>query len=432
MIQKKLYPGENILAVSKKQETSLNLFWYGLTVYMVFFVLAVAETTFFTAANCQAVQIVGFIAMAIGGSGLIKFKFDNKYLEILFILNLLYSVSIILRGSTYDKDSLKQMFLDPTFGVLPYFAAVVVLFPRNIGVYKRVFSILVIFGAFFIAGSVMFYDILHDYDRLNLKSQGLVESIAAFLGLPVGYILFNSIYFGGKKSFLGIGGKNIFAILVILITLFFAIFRARRGLIFMCACTAAAVAMIYIMGTKKKALIIAVAVLFAGASAIFITSMQSHSMFSFLSERGEEDTRTGVEVWMYGDMSTNDWIIGKGIKGKYYCPIVENVNDAEGAGYRDSIETGYLQIILKGGIINLALVLAIFLPAIYFGLFKSKNVLSKAAAMWLFLWIVYLYPAGGIVFSMNYILAWIAVGICYSEKIRSLPDTTIKNYLQTK
>lgn len=165
-------------------------------------------------------------------------------------------------------------------------------------------------------------------------------------------------------------------------------------------------------------------------ASLFVFSMKDHHIFNFLIERGEEDTRTGVEVWMYADMSPTDWVIGKGIKGQYYCPVVENVNDAEGAGYRDNIETGYLQIILKGGIISLALLLLMFVPAVYKGLFKSKNVLSKAAALWIFLWIIYLYPSGGIVFTMNYVLVWIAVGICYSEKIRNLPDSTIKNYLQ--
>ncbi len=397
---------------------------------MAFFVLAAAEATFITPANCQAIQILGFMAMAIGGVGLMKFKVDDKYLEILFILNLLYSVTIVLRGSEYDKDALKQMFLDPTFGILPYFASVVMLLPINIGVYKKIFNILLIFGGFFLLNAFIFYDTLHDYDRLNLVSQGLVENLSVFLALPIGILLFNSIYFGGKKTFLGIGAKNIFAILVMLVTLFFAIFRARRGLIFMCASTAVCVAMIYIMGTKKKGLIIAMAIVFAGATTIFISSMKEHSAFSFLRERGEEDTRSGVEVWMYADMSSADWIIGKGIKGKYYCPIVENVNDAEGAGYRDNIETGYLQIILKGGIISLGLLLLMFIPAVYKGLFKSKNVLSKAAAMWVLLWIVYLYPSGGIVFTMNYILVWIAVGLCYSERIRNMSDNTIKTYLQ--
>ena len=411
---------------------SLNLFWYGLTVYMIFFVLAAAETSFLSPASCQALQILGFIGMAAGGSSLMRFKFDNKYLEILFIAHLLYSVTIILRGSQYDKDALKQMFLDPTFGILPYFASLVMLLPRNIGVYKKIFNVLLIFSGFYLVCVVIFYNTLHDYDRLNLVSQGLVENLSVYLSLPIGFLLLNYVYFTGKKALLGMGIKNLFALFVILVTLFFAIFRARRGLIFMCASTMACMGMIYIISTKRKMLIIFMAVILTAVGSVSLSDIKLPSMFNFLMDRGEEDTRTGVEVWMYDDMSSTDWIIGKGIKGKYYCPIVDNVNDAEGAGYRDSIETGYLEIILKGGILNLGLLLLMFIPAVYKGFFKSKNVLSKAAAMWVFLWIVYLYPSGGVVFTLNYILVWVAAGICYSEKIGNLSDSTIKTYLQKK
>ena len=131
---------------------------------------------------------------------------------------------------------------------------------------------------------------------------------------------------------------------------------------------------------------------------------------------------------MYADMTTNDWIIGKGINGKYFCPTIDNVNDA--TGYRESIETGYLQIILKGGLVSLTLLLLILIPAVYKGLFNSKNVLSKSAAIWIFLWIIYLKPIVGNTFSMHYLIVWIAVGICYSKKIRNMSDITIKSYLQ--
>ena len=151
-------------------------------------------------------------------------------------------------------------------------------------------------------------------------------------------------------------------------------------------------------------------------------------MFSFLVDRGEEDTRSGVEVYMYADMSSTDWVIGKGIKGEYYCPIVDNVNDA--SGFRGYIETGYLQMILKGGIMSIALLLLILIPAIFKGLFKSKNILSKAAAIWITLWIIYEYPVIGVGFTMHYLLVWISVGICYSKKIRNMADSTIKFYLE--
>lgn len=433
MIQKKLFPGENLLTVSKKQETSLNLFWFGFFIYSFFYVLGMAEPDFISAASCQGVQIIGLTGMIIGGMGLMKFKFDNGYLKTLFTLNLLYSITVVLRGSQYDFNSLKLMLFDVTFGVLPYLASVVVLLPRNIGAYKKIFTVLLFFGAAYLIGVVIFYNTLHDYDRLNLAAQGLVENLSTLLALPVGYMIINYPYnVAGKKDLLGIGKKNLSIVFLFIVTLFFAIFRARRGLIFMCLTTFLSVAMVAVMSTKKKMLIIILSVVIAGAATLFIANMQEHHIFGYLMERGEEDTRTGVEVWMFADMSPTDWIIGKGIKGKYYCPIVENVNDAEGGGYRDNIETGYLEIILKGGILNLALLLLTFIPAVYKGLFKSKNVLSKASALWILLWIIYLYPSGGVVFTMNYLLVWISVGICYSDKIRNLPESTIKNYLLGK
>ena len=149
-----------MLTVSKKQETSLHLFWYGFLIYMVFFVLAAAETSFLSAANCQALQILGFMAMVMGSSGLMNFKFDDNFLKQLFIINLLYSVTIVLRGSQYDKDALKQMFLDPTFGIMPYFASLVLLLPKNIGVYKKVFNVLLILGGIFLISVVIFYNIV--------------------------------------------------------------------------------------------------------------------------------------------------------------------------------------------------------------------------------------------------------------------------------
>lgn len=430
MIKRKTASVENVFTVSKKQEQSLNFFWYGFVVYTIFYVLGAAEAPFLSPANCQALQILGFVFMVLGCFNLMRFRFDNEYLKILFIINLLYSATIVLRGSQYDFNSLKLMFLDVTFGILPYFASVVLLMPRNITTYKKIFISLLILGGLFLVCVVLFYDTLHDYDRLNLLAQGLVENLCTLLALPIGFMLMSFVYQTGKKGLMRFGVKNMFAMFVIAVTLFFAIFRARRGLIFMCLTTLICMGMVYIITTKKKTLIIATAVILLLAGAIVVPNIKTPAMFGFLIDRGEEDTRSGVEVWMYADMSSTDWVIGKGIKGKYYCPIVENVNDAEGAGYRDNIETGYLQIILKGGILSLGLLLLMFIPAVYKGLFQSRNVLSKAASLWVFLWIVYLYPSGGIVFNMNYILVWIAAGICYSDKIRNLSDESIKTYIQ--
>jgi hypothetical protein len=94
--------------------------------------------------------------------------------------------------------------------------------------------------------------------------------------------------------------------------------------------------------------------------------------------------------------------------------------------YRRGIETDYLTIILKGGIISLGLMLLIVIPAIIKGLFQSKNLISKAAAIWIFFYLIDLYPSPVTAFSLNYLLVWISVGICYSKEMRGLSDIKIK------
>jgi hypothetical protein len=147
-------------------------------------------------------------------------------------------------------------------------------------------------------------------------------------------------------------------------------------------------------------------------------------MFSFILERAEEDTRTGVELYFYNDMHPIDWAIGRGINGKYYCPDIEESSD-----YRILIETGYLQIILKGGIIFLSLYLLMAVPALILGIFYSKNLLSKAAGIWILVALLSLYPATVNTFNLNYLLVWISMGICYSSHIRRMTDHIVAETL---
>jgi hypothetical protein len=127
-------------------------------------------------------------------------------------------------------------------------------------------------------------------------------------------------------------------------------------------------------------------------------------------------------------MKPVDWAIGRGINGKYFCPSIEENQESD---YRILIETGYLQIILKGGIIFLGLYLLISIPALILGIFYSKNLLSKAAGIWIFISLISLYPATVNTFNLNYLLVWICIGICYSKNLRQLPDQVIQNEFLT-
>jgi hypothetical protein len=126
-------------------------------------------------------------------------------------------------------------------------------------------------------------------------------------------------------------------------------------------------------------------------------------------------------------MSSTDWIIGKGINGEYYCPSIDELDTR---GYRTVVETGFLQIILKGGFGSLVLLLLILIPALFRGIAKGRNILSKASGIWILLWILFLYPTVGNTFAMNHILVWIAVGICFSPKILRMTDMEVYEAMQ--
>ena len=137
-----------------------------------------------------------------------------------------------------------------------------------------------------------------------------------------------------------------------------------------------------------------------------------------------EDTRTGVETMFLKSFEgkTLDWLVGRGINGTYYCPIFKEVN-------RGIIETGYLYIILKGGIVNLALYVYFLLYSAYLGFFRSKNMLTKAMAFYLLVHFILLKPWGIPSFSIEYVVVWIFVLFCQSETWRMKSDTVIKGYL---
>ena len=152
--------------------------------------------------------------------------------------------------------------------------------------------------------------------------------------------------------------------------------------------------------------------------------------FKLISSRATENTRDQVFAYFFTDMS-NDWLIGKGMNGTYYCPIRSDESQ-EVTDYRDVIECGYLQIVLKGGVINLILYLIIFIPAIYLGFFKSRNGLCKALALIIFLWLIDMFPFGLPVLALRYLLVWIAVGVCYSKKIRDISEIQMRNLFLLK
>lgn len=168
--------------------------------------------------------------------------------------------------------------------------------------------------------------------------------------------------------------------------------------------------------SKFKMILKALAVV--GVCFMLFSSL-ADSFFSTLVERGMIDSRSGVEYAFYEDMdSMSDWIFGRGWFGRYYEPAFSR--------YRSSIETGYLALILRGGLLYLIPYVGILGMSFYNGYFKSRNLFCKSFAIICLMQIISLYPYGWPAFNYLHFVIWLGVWTCNSRVLRLMTDRQIK------
>lgn len=407
----------------EKNTIPLNIFWLGFLIYIFSYLIAQSDKVSY--ALCNVFQIIGLLMFIPSAVFLIRFKVENRYLGSVYILFLLWSAGVFLRGISFDYDSVKRLLFRPDSGIFLYLLPLVLLFPRGPVFFKKVFNVVVILGVIYLILCLIFIkDLLIAYS--DVRSQSVMEYFTQHLSLPSGFLLLTFIYHSAKRKW--------FAIFIIVISFVLAVLRARRGLMFITFNIMFFAYLIYQYVNKTKVINIILSIfiiILVSAIAVKIYNDNRKGTFSLITERMGQQTRSEVEQYFFSDLKSKDWVIGKGINGQYFCPGV-----TEGVGrvsiYRRVIETGYLQVILNGGIISLGLLLLIAIPAIFKGLFYSKNVLSKTAAIWIFLFLLYMYPGTLTIFSMHYILVWISIGICFSNELRNMSDSRILEILNRK
>src|SRR5690606_7265797 len=239
-----------------------------------------------------------------------------------------WAIITMIRGLTLEEDVLRGIIFNPWFGAFLYLVPVIMLFPQKLIYYKKIFDAIIILGLFYLLFDIMFISDLMNPDIADIRSRAIVEYFSKNLGVPVIFILLTYPY--QSKS------RLIFAIAVLLLTVFFAIVRARRGLLFMAIGPMFFIYLLYWFNSKRKLMMMilscSIVVAFAGGLVYYLNTTEV-SIFDGLDERGTEDTRTGVELYFFGDMKGLDWVVGRGMRGEYYSPTM-------GAGnHRGTIET---------------------------------------------------------------------------------------------
>ena len=415
------YLEDKVTSITKSNLWNLNIFWIGYAMYS--FSYALIESGHVNFKAFQSIQLLGVAIIFACGTRILKFDIENSYLKTVYTFYIFWLFFLVLSGYSHftNYDFVKNFLVNQSYGGMLYFAPLFLLYPKNLFFYKKAFDVILVFCLFYIFYDLLFIRDLLNSDRSSLRSQGIVE-VSTDLSFPCGFILLTYAYHSDKKK--------IIALVTVFLTLLFSIIRARRGLIMMTTIMSIFSYCLYLFTSKRKSLIIYISVIAISLGAIYATAMYkpSEGIFGFLMERGTTDTRTGVEESFYADMKDKDWLIGRGIAGEYFSPGIE---EDLPTNYRTVIETGYLMIILKGGLVSLCLYLLITIPAIYLGLFYSKNLLSKAAALWILFALISLYPTQVNTFTLRYFLVWISIGICYSKKIRNIPEIIMKDYFMS-
>lgn len=165
-----------------------------------------------------------------------------------------------------------------------------------------------------------------------------------------------------------------------------------------------------------------------GIIVLFLNPELAEKTFPLIFQRGMENSREGVETYFMADFTTwnitEKWI-GKGLDATYYQPIFDTDTGDLLTTNRAGIETGYLDMILKGGYIDVLLMLILLIYSIITGL-RSKDPLKNRCAYFLIVCLIDLYTTCLLgTLSVKSTLMYFCVGVCLSKD--SIPLKPARN-----
>ena len=158
--------------------------------------------------------------------------------------------------------------------------------------------------------------------------------------------------------------------------------------------------------------------------ALYFVSNNFSETFSFVQERGLEDTRSGVDDALLSQMNEFEMLFGKGLNGRYYYPV-RDLSEDNYNGYRYGSETGFMNLALKGGFIYAIIyVLLLLIPSMK-GVFHSRNLLCKVLGIFIIISLLELYPHGWLRFDVKFLVIWMGVRLCMLSKYRNMNNKEI-------
>lgn len=349
-------------------------------------------------------ELVVFCSILYFEYGFLKkygvYHYKRRVLFWIIILGL-NGLSIVLRGQFSGFKESVLTIIGP-LGVLPYLLPFLILFLPNAKYFKTILN-------------VFFYSCLASLPLwiLSLFDGGLIreayhgESIGAYFPFFAAFLLGFINSFKMEKRLVIVGVFSIYLLLMIL--------NARRNVIlsmFLFAFFAYCSYIVKYARKRSRKLIKILAISIALGIAVVVSFPRLASgLLSNLFERGMENTRSRVELSFLADLATSpvsDTVFGRGMDGKYSCFFVDDVT-GDPETDRNVVETEYLNLVLKGGIIQVFIVLALLITATI-SAFRTKGRQAKYLGLVLVIYIVSLYTSTPISrFGVPAIIFWLCV-----------------------
>lgn len=353
------------------------------------------------------------------------FNYINKKIKLLFFLLFVISFFIVVRGQW--PSSIKDIGLYILSPILSYMLPFLILPLPNFK-YRNQILHLFYYSALFVI-PIWFLNIN------NLVQTGLnsyqSESIGRLLPFFSTFLLGLYSFFSKKQNLISILIWGGFLLLMLL--------NARRNVSFTLVLYALIAYSFFISNRLKKYPIKYTLVILVSFLMFLIFLMNFNRLaegtFNNMMSRVSEDTRSGVEEQFFLDFMNapiEDWIWGRGVDGSYSQTTV-NYETGEIKYQRPVIETGYLHMLMKGGIIYILIILMFLIEAVKKAFTKEDKAI-KYIGFILLTYLIDMYSTNPLsTYSVRSIIFWICVSFClqyYKISKKNIPNTNVSNEIR--
>lgn len=404
--------------ITKDRQTRLlTWMWWGIAAYTLLILIAEWVYRLGDIAGGLTNRIVPISCLLL----LFSIRWNNnnhtRSGKILIYLLLAVTLSMFLRSGIYTLAW--QSYINPYLFV-PYIATLLLLIPS-----------VPLIRSFYIANNGFMYlgVVLVFIPILRYTNNGNIQFLFETLILGASMVLLCGKYHNKRTI--------IWSIVCLSLGLLTSTITARRNLMVTIALYMMICGFQYLFGSKIKSMatrlwiILTALVVFIIGAFIFLQNQKG--MFSTIAERATENTRDIVLANFALDFAEEpiEVLYGRSMAGTYHCYGSVGDNDNSfGEGERPNIECGYLQMILKGGVIYMVIYLIVLIYAMVQG-FRARNQLLKACAWLLAVQLIDMIPFGLPAFNIKTFMLWMAIALCFDNNLRQKNDEEIQQLIYT-